>query len=302
MKIEILKKLGNIEQLLKAREIILCNGKDNGLRAVELDNGIIRCTVLKDRCLDIADLSHKGVNIGFISKNGIVAQPYEFERAFGGGFLHTCGLDSIGANPGHAQHGNIHFIPAESVTIDKSEVSVSGVMKDTQLFSRNLSLKRKITLKYGSSKLIIEDEIFNEGFVAENYALLYHFNLGYPLIDAGTQISGEIITSEGANDYASSGIKDALIMEQACDGGRERVFYHQMREGKLKVENNKLKKSVSFSYDNATLPYLIEWKSMISGDYALGIEPSTSQLWDRLKYNTIAAGEKIKFKVIIAFK
>lgn len=296
------RKIGNAEQLLKAREIIFCGGKDNGLRAVELDNGLIRCTVLRDRCLDIADLSHRGVNIGFISKNGVVAEPYEFGRVFGGGFLHTCGLDSIGANPGHAQHGNVHFIPAESVFIDKREVSVCGTMRDTALFGQNLALKRKISLKLGSNVLKIEDELVNEGFTAQRYALLYHFNLGYPFIDSGAEIEADISSSEGADEFAAGGLDKALIMEEPVDGGREKVFYHDVKEGNVKIINRALRKSVNFCYDKNMLPFLIEWKSMISGDYALGVEPSTSQLWDRLKYRTVEAGESLKFKIVAAFK
>ena len=54
------------------------------------------------------------------------------------------------------------------------------------------------------------------------------------------------------------------------------------------IGNEKIKKSVSINYDKEKLPCLVEWKSMVSGDYALGIEPSTTSLVDNFSYRNKA--------------
>jgi hypothetical protein len=56
------------------------------------------------------------------------------------------------------------------------------------------------------------------------------------------------------------------------------------------------------SYTGDTLPHFVEWKSQASGDYAMGLEPCTTELDDRFTYRRIGAGEKIVFGVSISAK
>ena len=62
------------------------------------------------------------------------------------------------------------------------------------------------------------------------------------------------------------------------------------------------KKSITVSYSGDTLPHFVEWKSMASGDYALGLEPCTTELDDFFGYKTIKSGEALKFFVKISIK
>ena len=56
------------------------------------------------------------------------------------------------------------------------------------------------------------------------------------------------------------------------------------------------------SYSADTLLHFVEWKSMASGDYALGFEPCTTELDDRFAYKTIKSNEKISFVINISAK
>jgi hypothetical protein len=47
------------------------------------------------------------------------------------------------------------------------------------------------------------------------------------------------------------------------------------------------------------LPNFVLWKSMVSGDYALGLEPCTSQLGDKCVYRDIEVGESKKFRLAL---
>lgn len=55
-------------------------------------------------------------------------------------------------------------------------------MREAELFGENLTLRRTITTRYGENRICIEDEITNEGFRREPMMLLYHMNVGYPLL------------------------------------------------------------------------------------------------------------------------
>jgi len=106
MNVELLKQLGNIGQIAGIRESRLLRGRGEGIAIAEFYNAAgLRFTVVPDRCMDLFDLSYKGVNLGFQSKNGLTSpQAFspsdgEFSEQWPGGMLVTCGLGNVG---GHA--------------------------------------------------------------------------------------------------------------------------------------------------------------------------------------------------------
>ena len=56
-------------------------------------------------------------------------------------------------------------------------------MRQVALLGENLSLRRRIELRAGRPEIIITDRISNDGFVATPHMLLYHINVGWPLLD-----------------------------------------------------------------------------------------------------------------------
>ena len=74
MNVELLKQLGNIGQIAGIRESRLLRGRGEGIAIAEFYNAAgLRFTVVPDRCMDLFDLSYKGVNLGFQSKNGLTS-------------------------------------------------------------------------------------------------------------------------------------------------------------------------------------------------------------------------------------
>ena len=58
---------------------------------------------------------------------------------------------------------------------------------------------------------------------------------------------------------------------------------------------NKDGKRFTLSYSGETLPCFVLWKSMASGDYAVGLEPSTTVLDDQFSYKKIAPSQSVDF-------
>ena len=74
MNIELLKKLGNIDQLAGIRETKLLRGRGEDIQLAEFYNATgLRFSVVPDRCMDLWDLSYKGINFSFQSKNGLTS-------------------------------------------------------------------------------------------------------------------------------------------------------------------------------------------------------------------------------------
>ena len=112
MDTKLLKQLGNIDQIAGIRQSRLLHSRGEGVQLAEFYNAAgLRFTMIPDRCMDIFDLSYKGMNLSFQSKNGITsplafnAMDGEFAEYWPGGALVTCGLDNVG---GHAVNGGIY--------------------------------------------------------------------------------------------------------------------------------------------------------------------------------------------------
>ena len=70
----------------------------------------------------------------------------------------------------------------------------------------------------------------------------------------------------------------------------------------MTLKNEKLRKAFTLEWTGETLPYFVEWKSMAAGDYALGLEPATTELDNRFQYRILKAGEKIRFNLVMRIK
>lgn len=157
MKIELLKQLGNMEQIAGIREARLLRGRGENIQVAEFYNAAgLRFSVVPDRCMDLYDCSYKGVNLSFQSKNGLVspqafsAADGEFAEQWPGGMLVTCGLDNVGgscvAGGTYPTHGRISNMPARNFGTethwegDRYILRATGETHQTKLYGRHLSI------------------------------------------------------------------------------------------------------------------------------------------------------------------
>jgi hypothetical protein len=89
-------------------------------------------------------------------------------------------------------------------------------------------------------------------------------------------------------------ISDPVVCEEEC------CYFLELNKPEISLENQKNGKRFTIYYSKDTLPSFVEWKSMASGDYALGLEPCTTKLDDYFEYRTIKPDGKIKFSLSIS--
>lgn len=326
--IDLLKRMGDISQIAGVRRVEFNSGKGRGTEAYEVYNASgIRFTVLADMCMDILDFYYKGINIGFISKNGLVGNKFfnaldnEFLYYWRAGMLYTCGLANTGppcTDEGlyRTEHGRIGMIPAENVSIntewkdDNYNIELSGEMREAILYASNLKFKRSISTNLISGEIYIKDIVENLEPKEEEFMLLYHFNFGYPLLDEDTKLikpKGKITPRNHEESYR---INACFKMESPKDDCEEECFYHENRPDKdgwayVGIINRQINIGVYLKYKYNSLPVLIQWKSMRSHDYTMGIEPSNSYIFGRVgerKNDTlpkIKGYEKMEYNVIL---
>lgn len=302
---ELLKYVGDFSQVFGIKEYTLTGGKASDVKAFDVKNGSgLEFTVLADRCLDIAGLSFKGINCSYISKTGIVAPEYYdangigFLRSFHAGFLTTCGLLNVG-NPcnengeSFSLHGRISNTPAEEVcasiewTDDVPVLTIKGKMREARVFGENLILGRKITCRYGENKIFIQNTVENCGFKREALMLLFHFNLGYPLLNEDAMLVTPTQRLTPRDPEAVKGEAGYHQSQPPTPDYSEQVFYHNLKsepDGNTCVTliNEKINLGVAIHFNKKQLYNFTQWKQMGEGEYVMGMEPCNCYVGGRL--------------------
>lgn len=289
-------KLANLAQKGSARQYTL-----DGLRMLDCDNGRLRFLLNVDRALDMPQLYRRGENVSFVCKNGFSSRAQPFARRFEGGMLYTCGLDSLGVRAGYEQHGSLHNTPARLITVDCSERGITVVAETavTALFGERLTLRRTVTTAIDADTLAIADTLRNDGFRAQPYCLLYHVNLGYPMLDAGGRILADNARAEAVSSPDERLQNWRAITEPTAQ--TELCCYLQNTGGCVGYAAPNGKRFY-LEYTQNTLPQFVVWKSMVAGDYALGLEPATTRFNEQFAYATLEPGEQAVFGLRMKFE
>jgi hypothetical protein len=115
--------------------------------------------------------------------------------------------------------------------------------------------------------------------------ILYHFNLGFPLLSEDSFIELETEETVARDKNAEAGLADWRKFQPPTPGYSEQVFRHKPvadPSGRVQAEvkNPHLGLGLRLSYDAANLPYLFQWKMMGEGAYVLGMEPANCGVID----------------------
>ena len=323
--------IGDLSQLFHVKEYILTGGRAEGEKAIDISTGAGLCfTVLPGRCMDISHLSMKGVNFSFIAPCGMVAPQFfsdrdkNFLKSFTAGFLTTCGLDNAGP-PDHdgtmdlPMHGRINGIPAEQFgyAVDLVDgvptLTMRGKMRQARLFGEHLWLERTYTVRYNDNRIIFNDIVTNAAYQPQEHFMLYHFNLGYPLLceDTVLRIPTQKVTARDARAAEGKDHYDKVDCPQ--QDYAEMCFFHEPvadENGKVTIGmfNPRINMGFELTYGIDTLDYLVHWKMMNKGEYVIGLEPSNNLLGGRDeeraagRLKTIPAGGNIRYDFEITVK
>lgn len=297
-------KISNFQQVASLRRYTMTEGRERGLDVIDCDNGNLRFLINVSKGFDIMQMYHKGQNMSFVSRNGFTAENIDFMSRFEGGMLYTCGLDSIGGRDGYVPHGTYHTFPAQVLTArcDEQGIVVEALIRDTAMFGQNLAMKRRITSAVGADCVVVEDSLTNLSFKDQEYCLLYHVNVGYPMLDAGAEVKVDEKSSCGRTDWAQQNIATRFAMEEPVVDMEETCYFIEMNQPRAAIVNKAIGKEFVLDYSGDTLPCFVEWKCMVSGDYALGLEPCSCLLDDEFAYSTIKAGETIDFMLKLSVR
>lgn len=295
---------GSMQQAAYARRLTYREGRADGLDAIEVKNGPLRFVAMASKALDVSEFEYAGTNLTFLSKPGLNGRNQfdtngaEAQRSIMGGLFFTCGFENICApvdvpgGAGYPMHGRVRTTPAEHVGIDARwegddyVIELGGEMREAELFGENLVLRRRIRTIYGTPSITVEDTVTNEAFRSEPVLWMYHCNFGWPLLDQGSRI---IIPSLHASPRDATTAADPTPWDVAgapSPNRPESVYVHDLAadgDGRTfaAIANPSLGLAVSLEFPADQATHFMEWKSMASGDYVVGLEPSNADVRGR---------------------
>ncbi len=289
------RRVGDMSQLAGIRASTLDDGRGRSARILHLHTGSgLEATLTVDRGLDILDFRHYGRSLAWHSGLGPVAPAFyeadglEWLRSFSGGMLTTCGLGNVGSpnedeGRPYGQHGRIANTPAENVAWgaewqgEEYVLWARGDVREARVFGPRLVLRRTITTALGSSRIVIEDTVENEGFDEEVFMLLYHVNAGFPALDDDAEVRIDSAVRPH-DDEAKAHLDEWTRADAPRHGVPEQVFIHEPVPdadgfGLAELVNARLGLGFRVRFRSAELPYLWQWKMMGERDYVMGLEP-----------------------------
>lgn len=291
------RKLGHPDQLFGTRLIRVIDGQGDGTRAIEVWNAAgLRFDVLVDRGFDIHRVEYQGSSLHWTGPPGIRSRfTYEpgelgWLRNFHGGLLVTCGLEHVlfptkRKTPEYnfpldkvdefGLHGRISNEGGEVLARELIEdangpmIRLKGEVVQASLYGENLWLQREIRVPIFAPEIKIFDTVTNSGFSPTHHELLYHINLGYPLIDTNSKI--ELTSRVGTQTLETTEPQPGFV---------EQVTEHDLlvdEEGfaQASVFNHAAGLGLELRYRADTLPNFMLWYMMGEGPYVIGFEPST---------------------------
>ena len=280
--------IGHDTQYYGVEEHRLVGGKGDGMRLFEINNGKgLELTVSPDRCGDITRLKFRGINLSYMSPCGYVAPAYydsigsNWLKSFTAGFLTTCGLQAVGSpcvDEGEELplHGSIANQPCEQAywTEDEEWLVMHLLVKDETIFGYKLRMERQIKVSKKENAFEICDKITNTGDKVEPMEILYHMNMGYPLLDEDSVISIPAAEVIGRDECAAADIDNWMHIQKPTTGYQEKCYYHKFADekGQASIYQPKLNTRLTISFNAAELDGFVEWKMLGVRDYALGLE------------------------------
>lgn len=311
---------------------IMTSGKSADVEVCVIDTGAAQVVVLPGRGMAVWQIRTGDIDFGWRSPVDGPVNPnlVPIHDPDGLGWLEgfdelvvRCGLESNGAPEKDAGgflryplHGRIGNIPATSlcveVNVSTGHLTLAGDCIESKLFFKRLRMRSRIAVKAQSAEVHLIDEVTNELSSPATAQMLYHINVGPPILGAGAKVVAPIARLAPKNELAAGEIDQWNQMPGPQSGYAERVYFAKLaadssRKTAVMLQSAAGNAGLGVSFDTTTLPYFILWKNTAaeSDGYVIGLEPSTnfpnarSSEASKGRVVTLAAGETVRFEVAL---
>jgi hypothetical protein len=304
---DLMRRVGRLEQVAGVRLVTLGDGIERGVRALEFRTGTgFSFDVLVDRSMDVGRCEFSGSSLAWLSPTGVVgpwfAEPMGLGwfRSWGGGMLVTCGLDHtllggvddasnfhqlVKPTEEYGLHGRVGFLPArltgygESWDGEECVLWAEGVVRQAAVYGEAMELRRRIEARLGESRFIVRDEVVNVGFDPTTHMYLYHVNVGWPVVDAGSEYLIPAPPGVPVAEYPTRNYRTLTAPNQAFP---EECYEHTVTAEPggtvpVAIVNRALGLGAYQVYKKEQFPFHTMWRMLGEGTYGVAMEPTTNR-------------------------
>lgn len=279
--------MGHPDQRMQVHSFRLTGGREEGLECIEVQAGSgLSFTVALGHAMSLQAARYKGINLSYLPAGGSSGpgMTWQLERYFEGGLMFTCGLDSTGqANGPYGLHGMLRRLPAQEVTVSRymrdgsHEVEIRGRVIQSGLGASTLILERSIRCADEKAEIRIHDRIYNASGAPAGWMIMYHFNMGWPLLGPGARLHIPSISVRPKNEIAQKVADTYLEITEPMAEWQPQVFFHSLdpraETARIVLENPEAGVGAAIVTVPSQLPCLTQWRNFRQGEYVLGLEP-----------------------------
>lgn len=289
----------------------LRGGLRDGIDIIDVQNGALSYAILPTRGMGLWRGHFRGIDLSWKAPVHGPVHPRHVNTADRGGigwlqgfdeWLCRCGLASNGP-PGEDTHtdrsgrthrdllplhGRIANQPAYYVEVRVAldppyELSVTGQVEEGGLFYPHLVLTTTYTTIPGSNRVVIHDKVENRGGETTEMQLLYHCNLGPPLLQAGSRVTMPIKEVSPISARAAEGIDTLETYAGPAACFAEQVYCCELLADAggrtlAMLSNHPRDKAIVLRFNRNELPCFTVWKNTgaLEDGYVTGLEPATN--------------------------
>ncbi|WP_308467056.1 DUF4432 family protein [Rathayibacter soli] len=302
------RRTGDTEALWGLRSVVLDGGVEHAVRVIEVRTAAgLEFDVLVDRAFDIGAARWRGVPFGW--RSGVGFRHPGLAEEDEGGLAWLRGLDGLLVSAGldhtlfggeydaghyrypprrmirHGLHGRLSTIPGRVLQAQevweggRGVLRVVGEIVQSTVFGEHLRLTRTIEVDVDGVEIRLHDRVENLGFERTPHMFLYHINIGWPVVEEGTEFIADVDDTIWQSDSVREQGVPYGLLPGPSRGLVEQVFEHRLlpREGICRVALVRADRElgVEVAWDHAAMPHFFEWQNLREGQYAVGLEPST---------------------------
>lgn len=296
----------------------MLSGKSAGVEVCVIDTGTALVIVLPSRGMAVWQIRTGDIDFGWRSPVDGPVNPslVPIDDPDGLGWLEgfdelvvRCGLESNGApekdDAGFLRyplHGRIGNLPATSLAVEVNvttgQLALVGDCIESKLFFKRLRLRSRVAVTAQSAAVHLIDEVTNELSSVATAQMLYHINIGAPILSEGAAVVAPIARLAPKNGLSAGEIDQWNQMPGPQSGYAERVYFAQLSADESGKTSAMLRSAdgaagLGVSFDSSTLPYFILWKNTAAeaDGYVVGMEPATN-------FPNARSGETAKDRVV----
>ena len=306
------------------------SGKREGVELVVVDSGKVRAAICPTRGMGLWKANLDGLDCSWRSpvEGPIHPQFVPLAEPNGIGWLDgfdellvRCGLQSFGApdfnDKGQLKyplHGRIANQPAVNWSVhldaDHSLLEVRGEVHETRFLQFNLRLSVSYRFAFGQPVIEVVDTVRNASDSPATMQMLYHVNVGTPLLESGATMHCASKRIVARDQHAADDLASWSTYLPPTPGYVEQVYFSSPTAAAdgwattLLASKNR-SRAFAVHYKTDTLPYFSQWKNTVgSADgYVTGLEPGTGFPNPRSfeeqqgRVVALAAGQSIEFNL-----